>query len=545
MLHVVASLAVATVRLQSGHMLDVKERETPVVFPVLHRTPSLHTAAPAKVPGCTTCTPYTNHLFAASAPGFTYEVLAGMFCSKDPLQQTIPSVTWTRCAGGVLHSSADADTADAIPAASCTGGAVCYTPLGDMTYVKWVSTPKPGCPFPISKDILGWEYLNGSNANYGGADTFYPTWAEDGNIYTPWTDGTLNNVASHSGAANRAPWTSTTGMATVSGDDPFTLDVDKVHTFAAGTWPYLGRYPCGSLSYNSTWYYGTYYLQNPNTTMPFPDGATKPVGPNPGPNCGNWCVQGPLADFRHSGDDGETWVEPLPNSTGLHDNLFNETAFYGSTLKFGAPHFIDFGRNMEHSPDGYAYIVGHGSSDRNNVHGWMLGDEVYMARVLPSKEHINNAASWQFWNNASWVSGVQNAQPVVRWDRNMGVVTASYHPAIKKFILCISTATTYPVLTKEFDTYFLESDSLTSGWALFNYNSKFGPEAYFVNYPSKFMAAEVDAEGNYHSMLSYSANFAMDRNGTGGVPIGSGYHWSLQQSRMPLSKAFAARLHAQ
>ena len=33
------------------------------------------------------------------------------------------------------------------------------------------------------------------------------------------------------------------------------------------------------------------------------------VGPNPGPNCGNWCIQGPVVDFRHSTDKGLTWHE--------------------------------------------------------------------------------------------------------------------------------------------------------------------------------------------------------------------------------------------
>ena len=32
-------------------------------------------------------------------------------------------------------------------------------------------------------------------------------------------------------------------------------------------------------------------------------------------------------------------------------------------MKMGTPHFVDFGRNMEHSPDGKAYLVGHGALD--------------------------------------------------------------------------------------------------------------------------------------------------------------------------------------
>jgi hypothetical protein len=32
-----------------------------------------------------------------------------------------------------------------------------------------------------------------------------------------------------------------------------------------------------------------------------------------------------------------------------------------AAIKLGTPHFVDFGRDVEHSPDGLAYLVGHGT----------------------------------------------------------------------------------------------------------------------------------------------------------------------------------------
>lgn len=101
---------------------------------------------------------------------------------------------------------------------------------------------------------------------------------------------------------------STTGQAVIVGDDPFGLNVTKVATFKSSTFPYQGRYPCGSLFYKGTWWYGTYYLDNPNATV-----GGNYVGPSPQPNCGNWCIQGPVVDFRHSTDKGETWHEDRVN----------------------------------------------------------------------------------------------------------------------------------------------------------------------------------------------------------------------------------------
>jgi hypothetical protein len=31
--------------------------------------------------------------------------------------------------------------------------------------------------------------FTGRHAEYTGADTWYPSWANDGNLYSPWPDG--------------------------------------------------------------------------------------------------------------------------------------------------------------------------------------------------------------------------------------------------------------------------------------------------------------------------------------------------------------------
>ena len=96
------------------------------------------------------------------------------------------------------------------------------------------------------------------------------------------------------------------------------------------------------------------------------------------------------------------------------------------------------------------------------------------------------------------------------------------------------------MMTHEFDTYFLESDSITGPWHYVTYMSKFGPEAYFVNHPSKFMAKAADTQARtYDTFLMYSANFAF-KNGSN--PPNSGYHMNLQQARFKLSASFAAHL---
>jgi hypothetical protein len=437
------------------------------------------------------------------------------------------------------------------------------TPAPKKEWLAWPQPP-PGdhqvasCPFPKSTDLTGFEYLNTMNAdpsaatpttggNGHSADTWYPTASLDGKLYTPWTDGTVHGIRSGSGGKG-----ATTGMAIVNLPknfdpvvDTYKLIVENVSTFHASAAPYQGRYPCGSLYYKGTWWYGTYSLENPT----FP--------PNPEPNCGNWCVQGPFCGFRWSTDEGKTWTEPRLNMMNGTDNLFGENAFNNSKVKFGAPHVVDFGRELEHSPDGKMYIIGHGASLPTAHQSWMQGDEVYLARVLPTIEAVNDYSQWEFFAGKSsdvaatrksdedqemrldvcnseifdhiqcvrhhdvngtcrwceckppqgtvdpacfspaaagalpsycscstppatspsnpnpnsappqaagdrWVKGdISAAKPLLTWNNHTGVTTMTWIPAIKKFIVVISTPSFSPYTNKQFDTYFLESDSIS------------------------------------------------------------------------------------
>lgn len=207
-------------------------------------------------------------------------------------------------------------------------------------YRVWLSTPPADCPFPKSDRLVGVAFT-GRHAEYTQADTWYPSWASDGNLYSPWTDGVVNGNSSNSGGTN-----ATTGHATILGDDPLRLVVTNQGVFASSPLPYEGRYPCGSLVYHGVWYYGTYCL-HPSPQVPR-DGIPY-----------NWPWLGPFVGFRWSANFGLSWIE-TPHSPVRP--LFGEHALNGEPVKIGAPHFVDFGRELEHSPDGKAYLVAHGAS---------------------------------------------------------------------------------------------------------------------------------------------------------------------------------------
>ncbi|CAF3869695.1 unnamed protein product, partial [Rotaria sp. Silwood1] len=112
--------------------------------------------------------------------------------------------------------------------------------------------------------------------------------------------------------------------------------------------------------------------------------------------------------------------------------------------------------------------------------------------------------------------GVDKAQPLFTFPNKTGTVTASYIPALEKYLMVISTAT-YPgvsSMVEEFDVYILESNHIEGPWSLVEYLNKFGPEAYFPIIPTKFIGQTHDikvlSDGSslWPFYLGYSANFA-------------------------------------
>jgi hypothetical protein len=308
------------------------------------------------------------------------------------------------------------------------------------------------------------------------------------------------------------------------GDDPLKLVIKNTSApKAAGAKPYMGRYPAGSLVHNGIWYYGTYCLG--------------PAGRfDHGGFTWNWPNLGPMPGFQISRDLGKTW-EPSPLSP--ENPLFPEPEEYLGPVKMGAPHFVDFGRNMEHSPDGKAYLLGMGAlendpkprpciktgppgkafelnpkCDDDFAHAnlsWISADQIYLARVTPSPETINKLDAYEFFAGHDreakplWTPDFEKIKPLIEWNNHMGCVTATYVAGLKKYLMCITDG--WPTVAK-MTSYILEADKITGPWRMVAYMKDFGEQAYFLNFPSKFIS-----ENGKTLWLCYSANFSPGWNG--------------------------------
>jgi len=428
------------------------------------------------------------------------------------------------------------------------------------------------CPFPRSESLAG-LFFTGRHSDYHCGDTIYPSWASDGNLYTPWTDGTTDGISCNSGGCLEKGFH--TGHAVLIGDDPLNLVIKNTsppkRALAA---PYRGRYPCGSLVLDGIWYYGTYCL-GPSAEFEH-DGFRW-----------NWPNLGPMPGFQISRDLGRTW-EPSPRSPEAP--LFPEPAEFLGPVKMGAPHFVDFGKNMEHSPDGKAYLLGMGAEltdpmprpcikpgsqgtvfDVNKqcaesvhlqlrekeaadpdlkavyenafkqvngkpfAHGnlsWITADQAYLARVTPSPETINRLDAYEFFAGHDpagapiWTSDFAKIKPLLEWNNHMGCVTATYVPSLRKYLMCVTDG--WPTVAK-MTSYILEADLITGPWRMVAYMKDFGEQAYFLNFPSKFISTDGRT-----LWLCYSANFSPGWNGVDPKinPPGGRYGLSLHEIQL-------------
>ncbi len=415
---------------------------------------------------------------------------------------------------------------------------------------EWKSEPPAHCPFPASQEFHGLVFT-GRHREYANADTWYPSWASDDVQYSYFADGYVLGAAGNKVEAHcDQGFDSTTGYAKIVGGDPMNLQVIALGNWKSSGMPYGGRYPCANLVYNGVWYYGTYCCDiNYRKT---------------GKVVYNWAWLGPYLGCRYSRDYGKTWIESpckawaplfLQDIHGKSEQLRAlehhkrqasgdaPGSDIGSVVpgiglpRLGVLHFVDFGRNMQHSPDGKAYLVGHGVAldaphPRLGAVSWLSGDAIYLTRVALAPETVNDASQYEFFagydsfGKAKWTPRFEEMKPMLEWRNHLGSVTVTYNPTLRKFLMCFTDG--WPS-TWTMSTAILESDTVAGPWRLISYLKDFGAQGYFVNIPSRFIQPEGKS-----MWLCYSANFTNDWLHTSYAvdPPGSRYGMCLQEIQL-------------
>ena len=301
-------------------------------------------------------------------------------------------------------------------------------------------------------------------------------------LYSPWADGSIGKFAT------ACP---NTGQCSVEGNNPLYLTIGNVSS-VKGNGAGYGLYPCGSLMYNDIWYYSNYLLTwtDPDAPQDMPD----------------WGVLEPWVGFRYSSDKGLTWTNPTDSAVPLLEPHHN-AGKGGKEIMIGAPHFVDFGKNMQHAPVDsgtgrkFAYMVAHGADPGIQIaahNSWIQGDNIYLIRILmpdgtnatENAAYLNTHTNWQYYaRNGEWMNwdknnlaGVYgNIQAIAHWSQRLGNVSMTYNAALGKYLMVMSRVVTG---NKDImDGMLLESDAITGPFRLVQYLPSFGVPGIFPEYP--------------------------------------------------------------
>ena len=122
---------------------------------------------------------------------------------------------------------------------------------------------------------------------------------------------------------------------------------------------------------------------------------------------------------------------------------------------------------------------------------YAASDQVYMIRVTPSPETINDPKAYEFFagrdakGQAIWTHDFFEIKPLLDWEGHMGVVTATYVAPLKRYLLPVTDCRgPKNDANGPYATCLLESKNLTGPWKLVTYLRTFGEQGYFVNFPT-------------------------------------------------------------
>ncbi|RDY61127.1 DUF7402 domain-containing protein [Flagellimonas nanhaiensis] len=327
-------------------------------------------------------------------------------------------------------------------------------------YYEWENEIPNDCPFEQSEDITK-VVFTGRFANYTAADTWYLQSANDGNLYSPWTDGEMDGFSTNSNIRSNA-----VGQAKVIGSDPLNLKFENLGRMWAGGTNY---YPCVSIIVDETFYIGTYNAFND---------------------------EGYFNGFRYSKNWNHFTSNTEPdwknqywtNAIDLDGNFFNEKG----KAKFRTPHAVNFAKN-DKAEDGHIYLSAHGYSSGNGKNNWDKGDAIYLCRADASPESITNAESYEFFAGHTrngkpiWEKGVENAKPILDWPNHLGSESITYFPKMDKYILMTCRLKEAEENLPYNVTIFWESDKITGPYKIVHYMRDWGAQTYFPNITSQFI----------------------------------------------------------
>jgi hypothetical protein len=302
--------------------------------------------------------------------------------------------------------------------------------------------PAPA-PYPASPVVsqLIWDSRAARIGDGTTGDNWPITWGDDDMLYAAYGDG--------DGFSNRSPKLSL-GFTKLSGEPPDISGQD----FSSNIDTPEGQGPNGIKASGMLMVDGTLYLFVRNY---------KPAGSGDYTN----------SRLAWSNDHGRTWTW-----ANWH---FADT--------FGAPDFIQFGKNYSGARDNYVYVV---SQANDSAYGWSR--DVVMARVPTNR--VADRAAYEFFaglggNNApQWSSDIAQRKPVFTDTNGVQRIGMTYNAGLHRYFLTsahqVSSGATHTPALGVFD-----APEPWGPWSTVYYDDNFsGGYAFHHKFPSKWMSAD-------------------------------------------------------
>jgi hypothetical protein len=393
-------------------------------------------------------------------------------------------------------------------------------------------TPVPAdCPLVRSEFLKGIR-LTGRHANYTVTDYYDTSWAADGNLYGKCGDGALESEQLNIFNA---------GIVKIIGDDPLSLQYRYLGDFNVAPNPpnwhldgvHMRRYGCATLVKDGVWYYGV------------EDGWNTSSDYGVGRFWGFFVSRdfdrkvGSLCDFVDKKywrlKDNPYWKDPQNQKVVRHPRTDRAAQFpiypdgkapdgqggffreAHNVARIRNPHFVDFGKNGEWNRDGYVYMTCHGTEGPKTPE-WANGDSVFLMRSKAKFDDIIRPEGWRFYagngpsGRPTWSTKVSDARPLFTWTDKLGHAYVTYNKPLKRFIMCISPlSVTDNEIQQPRKLYsaegcvMMEAEKLTGPWRIFQFLGGFGPNAYAMSMPSKFISKDGKT-----AWLLYSAGWGAE-----------------------------------
>jgi hypothetical protein len=313
----------------------------------------------------------------------------------------------------------------------------------------------------------------------GNGDTWYATWADDGDLYVTSDDTTGfsgNCVSKGLGSYVYV------ALSRLHGDDPTHFTGETVNCLEAYSVPPDPKHDTSWKTTGITSIEGTLYLVVEQDT--YEDAA----------NLGKETARN--ATILKSTDHGRTW-------SGSEADSVARPMFPGT--RFGTPSFIQYGRDGTEGVDGgenYVYAI-------SNEGSWDNSDSIVLGRVRRSDLPRLRGEDWEFYANGRWTHNLGESQPILREPNHLASSSSMYVPALHKYLIA---SWYYPNCTG----YAVPGcDVHRTRWIWYEAPKPWGPW-------TKFWESEWFPQGYYNPIL---VNKFLSRDGTSGWVFSTGYFW--------------------